>query len=114
MELRLTPHEVPRPLPINHGAEDVSAWRNEFDSYYQQMHLFREMEIDEILMALSAFSARASEIRSQLVRVDTRLHTAFRTKEVDPFLEEVDRQFKLWSRVQSVRDMDFRLSGGQT
>lgn len=114
MELELTDHNVVRPLPINRGAEDVAAWRIEFDSYYQQMHLFREMEIDEILMALSAFSARASEIRSHLVRVDNRLNTAFRTKEVDPFLTEVDRQFRTWSRIQAVREMDFRLSGGQT
>lgn len=104
----------PRPLPIDHNRSDVDTWRGELDSYYQQMHLFQQMEPDEIFVALSAFSARASEIRSHLVRVDTRLHTSFRTREIDPFIDECDRQFKLWSRVQSVKDMEFRMSGGAT
>lgn len=84
----------------------------ELDGYYALMREFSGADMTEILMGLAAFSARASEIRTVLVREENRRAQSFRTKELDPFLEEVDRQFKVWSRLQAVRDMEFRASGG--
>lgn len=96
------------------NANDISGWRDELDHYYLQMQQFEQCEPDEIFMALAGFSARVSEIRTRLVRMQTRISQAFRTQEVDPFINECDRQFKLWSRVQAVREMDFKLSGRTT
>lgn len=98
------------------NANDISGWRDELDHYFLSMQQFAQCEVDEIFMTLAGFSARASEIRSRLVRMQTRVSQSFRTQEIDPFLEECDRQFKLWSRVQAVREMDFKLSygGGRT
>lgn len=98
-------------LPIA-PQNSVEGWRNEVDAYYVRMRDFGTIETDEIFAELAAFSARASEIRGWLVRSQTRASNSFRTQEIDPFISECDRQFKLWSRYQAVREMDFRLSGG--
>jgi len=90
----------------------VAAWRREIDNFYVAMKQFPSNDGETILMSLSAFSARANEIRLALVRTETRQYTAFRTKEIDPFIEEVDRQFKVWSRFQSVRQMEWEVSRG--
>lgn len=88
--------------------------RSELDEYYGEMLRFRDMEPDEIFMRLSAYSARASYIRSDIMRAQNRTLTAFRTGEIDPFLTECDRQFKVWSRVFAVTSLDWNLARGQT
>lgn len=92
------------------GRDEVDVWRNELDEYYSVFRAFPTMSHDEILVRLASYSARASEIRSTLVRNENRAYTAFRTKEIDPFLTECDRQFKIWSRILSVRSFEFELS----
>lgn len=95
-------------------SNELKALQSEFDSYYQEMLTFMEMEPDEIFMKLSAYSARASFVRSQVMRSQSRTLTAFRTGEIDPFLSECDRQFKIWSRVFAVTSLDWNLARGQT
>jgi hypothetical protein len=89
-------------------------WRAELDAFYREMRKFESFDPHSVFMRLSAFSARASEMRAQLARDDSRRALALRTKEVEPFLDECDRQFKYHSRAQAVSDMEFRLSGGAT
>lgn len=88
----------------------VSGWRDELDEFYGTMKQFGGMEIDEILSHLSSFSARMSEVRGIIVRNEGRLSGNFRTKEVDPFLVECDRQYKIWSRQQAVRQHDWEMT----
>src|SRR4051794_4926356 len=87
--------------PYVGGAENVESWRDEIAHYYLSMQQFRECGIDEIFMSLAGMSARASEIRSRLVQMQTRSASSFRTQEIDYFISECDRQFKTWSRVQA-------------
>lgn len=93
---------------------EMKTLQEEIDGYFQEMLRFVDMEPDEIFMRLSAFSARASFIRSQIMRTQNRALTAFRTGEIDPFLTECDRQFKIWSRVFAVTSLDWNLARGQT
>lgn len=86
--------------------------RAEIDEYYAEMALFPQMDLAEIFMRLAAMSARASGIRAQVVRSESRRIAAFRTREIDPLIEECDRQFRLWSRLQSVRQMEADMSRG--
>lgn len=88
------------------------AWREELDSYYATMRSFSEGELAQILSQLSAMSARASEIRGQLSRGDSRQANAFVSREVEPFLAEVDRQFKIWSRYQAVLSFEWEMERG--
>lgn len=92
----------------------VDSWRAELDEGYTTMRKFGSMDITDVLLTLSAFSARAAEMRAQCNRVENRKAAAFRSREVDPFLEEVDRQFRIHSRLQSVRQMEWDAMKGQT
>lgn len=90
----------------------VTGWRQELDDFYSIMAEFSGYEVDEILAHLSSFSARMSAIRTQIVRSESRSLNSFRTKEIDPFLEECDRQYKIWSRQQAVRQFDWEVTRG--
>jgi hypothetical protein len=95
-------------------ANDLAGLRAEVDAYYTAMRGFQDLSLEEVFIQLAGLSARASEIRTNLIRQDRRAFQAFRTGEIDPFLTEVDRQFKVWSRLQSVREMEFKMTGPVT
>lgn len=88
--------------------------RAELDGYYKEMRDFDTIDPGEIFKKLAAMSARASFIRSKIVRRNQGPDVSnFRTKEIDPFISEVDRQFKVWSRYLSVVQIDWDMSRGQ-
>jgi hypothetical protein len=97
--------------PVARGSR-LDSWREELATYLREMVQFKNMDPVEVFLRLSAFSARASEIRNTIVCSDNRRWTAFRTQAIDPFLDECDRQFRIHSRVQATREMEFRMSGG--
>jgi hypothetical protein len=92
---------------------DIERLREELDQYLERMQVLGNLELDEIFLCLSAFTARATELKIQLSRSDTARATAFRNREIEPFLTECDRQFKYYSRMQTTRELDFKISGGQ-
>ncbi len=91
------------------GREVLEGWRKELDSFYEVMNHFRENE-ETIFYDLSAMSARVSQIRSLVVRQENKALQVFRTQEVDPFLKECDRQFKIWSRVLTISQFEWETS----
>ena len=72
------------------------------------------LDIEEVFLRLAAITARLTEIRIHLHRVDSRRFTALRTREVDPLLDEADRQFRIFSRLQAVRTFEFEMAGRTT
>lgn len=104
MELVLTTQE-----PVIHRI-GIEAWREELDLYYMEMAKFESMDLEDIFTHLAGYSARVSGIRSQIVRSTRRDITAFRQQEIDPFIDECDRQFKIWSRVHTVRAQDWEMT----
>ena len=110
MEIELQENDRMQSRPLAFDA--IKKWRMEIDEYFSGMHQFSVLEPDEIFMRLSSYSSRVSAIRSVVVRMENRQYTAFRTKELDPFLEECDRQFKFWSRIQSVRTLEWEITRG--
>lgn len=99
-------------LPRSTGRMDIESMRLELDVWYQQMSEFSAYD-DDIFVKLAGFTARASGLRSQIMRVpESRLLTNFRTKELDPFIEECDRQFRLWSRNHAVQVQEWEMSKG--
>lgn len=99
-------------VPRDPKKSQIDQWKDELIVYFQVMKDFRNMDAEEIFLSLSAFSARASEMRSMLVRDTSKRSQSFRTQEVDPFIEECDRQFKFHSRAQAIREMEVRIAGG--
>lgn len=101
---------MPQPQPAGSG---LQALQQELAGYLRSMQEFPSWDTDEVMRALSAMAARAAEIRLFCVRDNGAKANAFRTKEIDPFLDQCDFQFKVHSRIQSVREMEFRMAGGQ-
>lgn len=97
-----------RSAAVNTWVSDIQV---ELDDYLTRLRDLNSLPPVEVFQALSAISARLAEIRNRLIRTDNRRFTALRTKEVDPLIDEVDRQFKFHSRIQAVRDSEMRLSG---
>lgn len=91
----------------------IAAWRQEISDCYQVLKVLVDMDVNDAFRTLSQFSARASEMRSLIVLREGREQAAFRIKVLDPFLEECDRQFRVNSRIQAVKEMDAKLSGGR-
>lgn len=93
--------------------EKLSAWRDEIFIYLEQMTDLSEQDEEEIFIKLAGWSARATYIRSFLILDTSRSYQAFRTGIVDPFIQECDRQFKVWSRYISIRQMQWEMDSKQ-
>jgi hypothetical protein len=92
----------------------VAAYRDELDDYYRQIVQFREMEPDLVLLTVSGISARLIAIRAQLVRSSSQRANKLRTSEIDPLIDHLKQQAQLHSRLITMRQLDWQLSGGQT
>jgi hypothetical protein len=106
----------PQPIEVAPGtryAGQIEAWQAELDGYYKTIGVFDQEDPEDVMMYLSAFAARAAEIRSQLNRNDSRRAQAFRIKEIDPFISALEFQFKIWSRYVSIKEFDAKLQRGQ-
>lgn len=105
--------ERQNPRPANPEIAILGSWRTELAGFFTLIKAFRNTDLVEILMNIAAMSGRASEIRNQVMEGSgSQRMNAFRTKQLDPFLDEVDRQFRVWSRVQAVRTMEWDMSKG--
>ena len=87
---------------------------NEIDSFYTTLESLNDMDDVQKFENISAMSARASHLRNQLTRAgakkDSRLDYC-KTNFIDPFLKEVDRQFRVHSRVFSVSESERQMLG---
>lgn len=93
------------------NSNGLEGWRDEVRTYLHEMQSFDRNTPDQTFMKLAAYTARASEIRSLTFDLDTRANTAFRTKHLDPFIDECERQFRYWSRVVTVQQTEIDLAG---
>lgn len=86
----------------------------EIDEMLAQIAEFWSLEPDEVLRKSSQLSARCTELCVLLHRVEARdrQFTRIRTMQVQPILEELDRQFKQHSRIVELRRQDLDLLRG--
>lgn len=111
------PPEVPEHRPTGTDVPSVvQAYSLELNHYYGRIKEFETSDPEDVLRELSGISARLTEMRANCQRLagQSRGSVAdrIRTKEIDPLLEECDRQFKLHSRLQAIREFDLRMAGG--
>lgn len=89
--------------------DNLTSWRDEILAYLKNMSELSEHDEEQIFVNLAGWSARASYIRSYLILDSSRSYQAFRTGIVDPFIQECDRQFKVWSRYASIKQMQWEM-----
>lgn len=83
----------------------------EIDRMLAEVGEFYQYEPDQVMRLVAAFSARCTELEIHLHRVEGRFreYKQIRTMQVDKLLAELDRQFKLASRMLEVRRQDLEL-----
>lgn len=83
------------------------AVQDEIDIMLRAIRGFWELEPDQVMQMCSALSARCTELEVHLHRLEgQRQWRQVRTMEVARVLAELDRQFKLASRMLEVRRQD--------
>lgn len=92
--------------------------QGELDGIAAAMRSFHLKQPDQVLRECGAYSARLTELSVLLHRAegsaDGRSYQRVRTMQVQRFIEELDRQFKIASRLIEVARQDIALAGGMT
>lgn len=92
----------------------VAAAREEIDDYFVGLKKLGSWEPAEVFLWLSGVTARLVELRTICWRSESRRLTALRSREIDPLIDECERQFRFHSRVQSCRQIEFDAFKGVT
>lgn len=89
--------------------EEIQA---ELDGVAAAIRRFHIKDPDQVLREASAYTARLTELSVLLHRVEStdRQYTRVRTQQVDRYLNELDRQFKIASRLIEVFRQDLEMS----
>ena len=107
-------------------AMDITKWndtiggsimtvRGEIDDAFADMKTFRDLEPDECMRAAGGHSARLSQIRVNIYRVEDwdREWKNVRVREIEPAIEELRYQYQVASRLHSARELDWRMESGE-
>lgn len=84
----------------------------ELDVVALTIRSFHTRQPDQVMLLIAGISARLTELAIQLHRVEAtdRQYTRIRTQQVERLLIEVDRQYKIASRLVEVMRQDIELS----
>lgn len=87
--------------------------RQEVDDAHADMRGFYNQEPDEVMRLVSGHLARLVEISKEIRRIEgtVRQLKTVRTNEIDPAMQALFQQFQIHSRLESVRETDFRVAG---
>lgn len=90
----------------------LTTYMPELDQMRDTVIAFRDMDPADVLTEISGISGRLAEMRANLQRNNSQRCTALRTREVDPLRDELDLQFRVWSRKIALMEWELRMSGG--
>ncbi len=87
----------------------------ELDGIAMAVRAFHLKQPDQVMRECAAYGARLTEMTVLLHRVEDqhRQYTRMRTMQVQRWLDELERQFKIASRLVEVSRQDLSLLGGQ-
>lgn len=96
------------------GVGSIDSVRAEVDDAFADMKTFHNQEPDQVMRMCGGHSARLSEIRVQIQRIEVvaRQWKPIREREVEPAIEELKNQYLIASRLHAVRELDWKMSGG--
>ena len=92
--------------------DQIEDARSTLIGYVDQMRNFKKLDSQDVFLKLSEFSATATYFRSTICKREDRKKAAFRTHDIEPFIAEVERQFKIWSRLVSSQNLDWEMTRG--
>lgn len=88
--------------------------QDELDRMARAIRAFYVKPPDMVMRECSAYGARLTELQVLLHRVESvdRQYTRVRTQQVERFLNEIERQYRIASRLVEVQRQDIHLAGG--
>lgn len=98
--------------PDAHDRDMVVGFMAELDAMRATITDFPKQDPSDILAGIAGIAGRLSEIRAQLYRSNSNRCTALRTREVDPLREDLDLQFRVWSRKIALLEWELKMSTG--
>jgi len=66
--------------------------------------------VKDVFLSISAFSARANFFRSQTARSTDPKVVRFAEQELEPFIKELEFQFRVWSRYEAVLGREWEMT----
>lgn len=102
-------------LTNNQVGGSIDSVRQEVDDAFADMKTFFHNEPDQIMRIASGHSARLSELRVKIMRVEDYLREwkSIREREIEPCIAELERQWRNASRLQSCRELDWKMESGE-
>ena len=96
---------------IGHSIDEV---REEIDEVFKDARRFHNMEPDQVFRLVSGHSARLAELRGRIQRIEAvhRVWASIRTKEIEPALDELMKQYQFASRLLTMRELDWKMETG--
>lgn len=93
--------------------EEIEA---ELDMIAASMRTFHRIQPDQVMRYCAGYTARLTELVVLLHRVESsgRAYTRLRTMQVQKYIDQLEFQFKVASRMVEVMRQDLVLSGAQT
>lgn len=85
---------------------------SELDDMRARVCGFPDQDPSDVLMVISGLAGRLAEIRAWLYRDNSQRCTQIRTREVDPLRDDLELQFKLFSRRIALLEWELKMSGG--
>lgn len=100
--------------PLRHTLGTRPEIEAELDGIAVAVRTFDRKQPDQVMRETAAYSARLTELCVQLHRVESRdrNYVRIRTQQVERWLTELDRQFKIASRLVEVMRQDLELMKG--
>lgn len=95
-------------------AGSIDSVRAEIDDAFADMKTCHNQEPDTAMRFVQGHSARLSELRVRIQRVEDfkREWRNVRVREIEPALEELERQYTIASRLLSARELDWKIESG--
>lgn len=107
---------VDRPAVSSDGDERklLEQWRKELAGYLGEAKGLADEDPDEAMRWMASTSARVCEIRDQSWDMRSPKAAQLRSRHIDPFVDEIDRQFKIASRRFATAEHELRMTRGMT
>lgn len=86
---------------------------DELFGYLKEIKTFCSRSPDEVFLTISSITARLTELKVQALMEGSHKANSVLSKQITPILEELERQFRVHSRLQSVRQQDWDIAKGQ-
>lgn len=105
------------PQPVTSDVDErkrLEQWRKELAGYLAEAKGIADDDPDEAMRWMASTSARVCEIRDQSWDMRSPKAAQLRSRHIDPFVDEIDRQFKIASRRFATAEHELRMTRGMT